>query len=115
MFLPEERERAALIEVVRLGDDQLVAIWEGDSARSALDLIASVPYEEISRCFVPGWMIRAHDGAGPLFEIEFCFRCDGALLRGPVVPEDQRMIHGFAAQSAQAQELLARFRSEEPA
>ncbi|WP_086821829.1 hypothetical protein [Allokutzneria sp. NRRL B-24872] len=115
MFLPDASERAELVEVVRLGDDQLVAIWEGDSARSALALIAGVPHEELKRCFVPGWMIRAHGDAGPLFEIEFCFRCDGALLRGPAVPEAQRTIHGFDAQSAQAQELLARFRSEDPA
>ncbi|MFB9905086.1 hypothetical protein [Allokutzneria oryzae] len=118
MFLPAESERAELVEVIRLGgsdDGLLVAIWEADRARSALDLIASVPHEEIKRCFVPGWTIRAHGAAGPLFEIEFCFRCDGAKLSGPVVAEDQRTIHGFDARSAQAQELLSRFRSEEPA
>lgn len=114
MFLPTTSGRAELVEVIRLdGTDggRPVVIWEAGHARSALALMAGLPDGNIKRCFIPGWEIRAHSDTAFLFEIAFCFRCHGARLRGPTVPADQQVIHGFDSESTAGRELLARFRA----
>lgn len=114
MFLPTASERVELVEVIRLDgtdDGRLVEIWEAGHARSTLALVANLPDGDIKRCFVPGWKIRVHSDTAFLFEIAFCFRCDGAKLRGPTVPADQQVIHGFDSESRASQELLARLRA----
>jgi hypothetical protein len=117
VFLPEARSQAELIEVIQLDQrsdsdsGELVAIWSADQALSALGLIADLPAGEVSRCFFPGWAIRAHSDSSFLFSIAFCFECDGALLKGPTVPVDEQTIHGFEPDSHAARELLLRFRA----
>ncbi|WP_345357435.1 hypothetical protein [Actinoallomurus liliacearum] len=121
MLLPLTRNKAELIEVVRITDparhlmsDELtgdtVAIWEGDDVPEALALVAELPGSEPYRCFLPGWGIRAHGSTGLLFEIAFCFRCHGARLWGPDLPPEQRG-QTFDGGSPTALELLRRFRS----
>ncbi|WP_409491572.1 hypothetical protein [Amycolatopsis sp. cmx-11-12] len=104
-------EPVELIEVIRLGDNELVAIWEAAEARTALTLVAALPKGELKRCFIPGWKILAHSATQFLFEISFCFRCDGALLRGPTVDPEQEIIHGFDSEDSTSRELLARLRA----
>ncbi|UUV33009.1 hypothetical protein NQK81_06030 [Amycolatopsis roodepoortensis] len=114
MFLPVAHDRVELVEVIGpdgTGDDQLVAIWEGDEAQAALTLVAGLPEGELKRCFIPVWKIRAHSGTRFLFEISFCFRCHGALLRGPAVPPEQDTIHAFDSEDSTSRELLARLRT----
>ncbi|MFE5913898.1 hypothetical protein ACFQ6B_33100 [Streptomyces wedmorensis] len=125
MMLPPFQNETELIEVVRItaalrhvnaedlvGDD--VAIWEADEAADALKLISSLPDGELSRCFIPGWGIRAHSSTDLLFQIAFCFRCNGARLWGPGVLGKLNRIHSIDSDSAPAQELLRRFRSAMP-
>ncbi|MFD6322549.1 hypothetical protein ACFWOL_06650 [Streptomyces sp. NPDC058442] len=125
MILPPVQEKTELIEVVRItdpmrhlsvadlvGDD--VVFWEAAQARDALTLIGSVPKGERYRCFTPGWGIRAHSATDLLFRIAFCFHCHGARLWGPGVPAESEGIHGFAADSPPALELLQRLRGSTP-
>ncbi|MEU6762629.1 hypothetical protein ABZ916_08885 [Streptomyces sp. NPDC046853] len=120
MLLPS-CEETELIEVVRLTDPVVnmasadlvgedVALWTADEAGEALALMSSVPDDDLHRCFMPGWGIRAHGASGLLFRIAFCFRCHGARLWGPGVPAEQQGLQGFASQSRAALELLRRFR-----
>lgn len=120
MLLPPTHRKSALVEVVRITDPgrhhssedlegDTVAIWEGDQAEQALALIADLPFDEVYRCFLPGWGIRAHSRTDQLFEIAFCFRCNGARIWGPdLSAELQRQ--SFDAESPAALELLRRFR-----
>lgn len=121
MLLPS-CEKPELIEVVRLTDPvanmasadligEDVALWTADQAREALHLIAAVPDDEVHRCFLPGWGIRAHSSTALLFRIAFCYRCHGARLWGPSVPPEQESLHGFASESPAAVDLLRRFRA----
>lgn len=121
MLLPS-CEKPELIEVVRLTDPVVnmasadligedVALWTADQAREALRLIAAVPDDEVHRCFLPGWGIRAHSSTGLLFRIAFCYRCHGARLWGPSVPPEHEGLHGFAPESPAAVDLLRRFRA----
>lgn len=124
MLLPPTYGKTELMEVVRI-DDPLrhvdsedlagvtVALWERDRAQQALSLIAGLPSGEQSRCFLPGWGIRAHDTTHQLFEIAFCFRCHGARAWGPDLPLARRR-QSFDAESPAALELLRRFRSGPP-
>ncbi|MFE2728465.1 hypothetical protein [Kitasatospora sp. NPDC059327] len=103
MLLPETAAQTKLIEVVRItaptdsgtlvGD--VLEIWVEDQAREVLNLVAELPGDELRRCFVPGYGIRAHSSADLLFEIAFCFRRHGALLLGAGVPAGLRRIQGF--------------------
>lgn len=121
MLLPS-CEKTELIEVVRLTDPvvnvgsadligQDVALWAADQARDALALLAGIPDDELHRCFLPGWGIRAHSSTGLLFRMAFCFRCHGARLWGPAVPVEQEGLQGFASESPAALDLLRRFRT----
>ncbi|MEV8319916.1 hypothetical protein AB0Q95_37735 [Streptomyces sp. NPDC059900] len=121
MLLPS-REKTELIEVVRLTDPVVnmasadligedVALWAADEAAEALALMSSIPDDELHRCFMPGWGIRAHGCAGLLFRMAFCFRCHGARLWGPGVPAEQAGLQGFASESPAAVDLLRRFRA----
>ncbi|MFD7975520.1 hypothetical protein [Streptomyces sp. NPDC059071] len=121
MLLPLTPARPELIEVVRITDPvrhltsgdlsgDTVAIWAGDEIREALDLITDLPGDELYRCFLPGWGIRAHSATDQLFEVAFCFRCHGARVWGPDVTAEQRR-QTFDAQSPAARELLRRFRA----
>lgn len=121
MMLPPVQETTELIEVVRITDPMghltsshlvgdEVAIWEAAEVSGALALIGAVPDSELYRCFVPGWGIRAHGATGLLFEIAFCFRCNGARLWGLSVPAELEGIQGFDPDSPPALELLDRFR-----
>jgi hypothetical protein len=121
MLLPITREKAELIEVVRiidpirhLGSEDLTgdeaARWEAPRTDQVLALIGDLPDSELRRCFSPGWGIRVHSTAGLLFQLAFCFECHGVRLWGPGVPDGQEGLHSFDADSAQARELLQRFR-----
>ncbi|MFF7676075.1 hypothetical protein [Actinacidiphila glaucinigra] len=83
-----------------------IDVWVEDEARSVLGLVGEVPEGERARCFVPGYGLRAHE---VLFEVALCFRCEGALLLGPLVPAELRGIQAFDAGSAPGPELLRRF------
>ncbi|MCX4762302.1 hypothetical protein OG562_15220 [Streptomyces sp. NBC_01275] len=122
MLLPPGRERAELLEIVRISDaarpfgarglvGDAVEVWAGDEVVQALALVGELPDGEKARCFVPGWGLRAYSGddPDPLFEIAFCFRCNGARVRGPDVPAEQRS-QDFDGESPAARELLRRFR-----
>ncbi|MER5258691.1 MULTISPECIES: hypothetical protein [unclassified Streptomyces] len=121
MLLPS-REKTELIEVVRLADPVVntasadligedVALWAADEAREALALMAGIPDDELHRCFLPGWGIRAHSSTGLLFRMAFCYRCHGVRLWGPSVPPEQEGLQGFASESPAALDLLRRFRA----
>ena len=121
MLLPPTRAETELIEVVRIADParhltsreltgDTVAIWAEDEAEEALALVADLPGDELYRCFLPGWGIRAHGADDRLFEIAFCFRCHGARIWGRGVTAEQRH-QTFDAQSPAARELLSRFRA----
>lgn len=126
MILPPAHERAELVEVVRIGDPvrqlgsrglnrevaKVVEVWAGDEVREALALIAGLPDSPTYRCFLPGWGIRAYDARDPdpLFEIAFCFRCNGARVWGHEVPEELGH-QDFDAESPAGRELLRRFRA----
>ncbi|MFJ6623151.1 hypothetical protein ACIQOW_36970 [Kitasatospora sp. NPDC091335] len=119
MLLPETAAQTELIEVVRItaptdsgtlvGD--VLEIWVEDQAREVLNLVAELPGDELHRCFVPSYGIRAHSSADLLFEIAFCFRCHSALLLGAGVPAGLRRIQGFDPDSGPGRELLERFRA----
>lgn len=113
------------MEVVRIGDPagqlgsrglsgEVVEVWVEDEAREALGLAAELPDSAKYRCFLPGWGIRAYDiddpGPDPLFEVAFCFQCNGARIWGRDVPEELRR-QDFDAQSPAGRELLRRFRA----
>ncbi|MGW2616200.1 hypothetical protein [Streptomyces sp. NPDC001500] len=123
MRLPPAHEEARLLEVVRITDPagpfaagtvrgEVVEVWAEDEVRHALALVGGLPDGERSRCFLPGWAVRVHDAVDPepLFEIAFCFRCDGARLLGREVPAELRF-QDFDGESPAAQELLRRFRA----
>ncbi|MGW1348007.1 hypothetical protein [Streptomyces sp. sk2.1] len=121
MLLPNTREKAELIEVVRitdpmrlLGSEGLtgdeVALWEDPRTEQTLALISGLPDGELHRCFFPGWGVRVHGADGLLFRLAFCFDCHGVRLWGPGVPDGQEGIRGFDADSASARELLQLFR-----
>lgn len=121
MLLPLTHRKTELIEVIRitdparhLGSEDLAgdtaALWEGDQAQQALSLIAELPGSELTRCFLPGWGIRAYIATDQLFEIAFCFRCHGARIWGPGLSVEHRG-QSFDAESPAALELLRRFRS----
>ncbi|WP_433890496.1 hypothetical protein [Streptomyces sp. CA-111067] len=125
MLLPTAAVQTELIDVVRItetmsspwadalaGED--TALWEADQVQQALLLVAELPEGELQRCFFPGWGIRARKASESLFEIAFCFRCQGARLWGPVVPADQQGIHSFDPDSAPGRALLALFQSTDP-
>ncbi|MFY4721649.1 hypothetical protein [Streptomyces sp. LaBMicrA B280] len=125
MMLPPVHEKTELIEVVRITDPlrhysaedlvgDEVAIWEAAQVGETLALIGSMPDSELYRCFHPGWGVRAHGAAGPLFQIAFCFQCHGARLWGPGVPGEFTGIHTFDPDSPPALELLQRFRDAVP-
>ncbi|MEV1067287.1 hypothetical protein [Streptomyces sp. NPDC050263] len=123
MRLPAAHERGELLEVVRIADSarpftprglagEVVEVWAGDEVREALALIGALPDSGRYRCFVPGWGIRVYDATDPdpLFEIAFCFRCNGARVQGRDVPSELR-IQDFEAESTAGRELLGRFRA----
>ncbi|MFE7619132.1 hypothetical protein [Streptomyces sp. NPDC057496] len=121
MLLPIAREKAELIEVVRItdavrhiGSEDLtgdeVALWAAPRTDRILALIGDLPDSELHRCFFPGWGIRVHGADGLLFRLAFCFDCHGIRLWGPGVPDGQEGLHGFDPDSAPARELLQRFR-----
>ncbi|MFJ4989037.1 hypothetical protein ACIP9H_35225 [Streptomyces sp. NPDC088732] len=125
MLLPAVSAQTEMIEVVRiteamhspLSDDltgEDTALWEADQVREALALIAELPPGERYRCFVPGWGIRAHGDKELLFEIAFCFHCQGARLRGPGVPPEEQGIQSFDPESIPGRALLALFRTTVP-
>ncbi|MER6953880.1 hypothetical protein [Streptomyces sp. NPDC000618] len=123
MRLPAAHEQGELLEVVRIADPtgpftsrglagEAVEVWAGDEVREALALIRALPDSARYRCFVPGWGIRLYDATDPdpLFEIAFCFRCNGARVLGRDVPAELR-VQDFEAESAAGRELLRRFRA----
>ncbi|MET8980826.1 hypothetical protein ABZX85_35015 [Streptomyces sp. NPDC004539] len=124
MLLPASHVRAEFVEAVRITgpaghltsrglSGEVVEVWVAEEAREVLRLAGELPDGEQHRCFVPGWGLRAHDEAGPLFEIAFCFRCHGVRVWGPGLPPEVRG-QNFDAGSAAALELLARFRACTP-
>ncbi|MGW6707284.1 GNAT family N-acetyltransferase [Streptomyces sp. NPDC054956] len=114
---------AVALEVVRLapGADPwgpvtgtAVALWTGAEAAEALALVESLPPEDVARCFVPAWGIRAHDAElNHLYDVVPCFRCNRVLLTGPAVPERLDGGHGFDGESPAAKALLALLRASE--
>ncbi|MGW6924254.1 hypothetical protein ACWGA9_23725 [Streptomyces sp. NPDC054950] len=126
MRLPLGHDRAELVEVVRIGDParhltsrdlagDVVEVRAGEEVRQLLRLVGELPDSPKYRCFLPGWGIRAYDDTDPepLFEIAFCFRCNGARLWGRDVTQEQRH-QDFEAESAAGRELLRRFRACAP-
>jgi hypothetical protein len=124
-MLPPVHEDAVLIEVVRITDpmrhlssDDLtgkeVAIWEPPQTQHILTLIGELPGAERFRCFIPGWGIRVHSATEHLFQMAFCFRCNGVRLWGPCVPAGREGIHTFDPASPAGQELLELFRTARP-
>ncbi|WP_328913420.1 MULTISPECIES: hypothetical protein [unclassified Streptomyces] len=122
MLLPGAGARTELIEVVRVTsatrdvfpgplDGEDVALWAEDEVRQVPALITELPEGARRRCFTPGWGIRAHGATALLFEISFCFSCNGARLWGPEVPAEHEDIHVFDADSPSAHALLSRFRA----
>ncbi|MEU8718502.1 hypothetical protein [Streptomyces sp. NPDC048663] len=122
MLLPAVSTQTELIEVIRItaamrnplsdalaGED--TALWEAEQVREVLALITELPEGERQRCFLPGWGIRAHSASALLFEVAFCFRCNGARLWGPAVPGEQQGIQSFDPYSTPGRSLLARFRA----
>ena len=61
------------------------------------------------RCFLPRYGIRAHGSEGVLFEIAFCFHCNGAPTLLPGL--DEQDLIAFDADSAPAQRLLEKFKA----
>ncbi|MGQ4401931.1 hypothetical protein ACN6K4_002183 [Streptomyces hayashii] len=123
MRLPPAHREARLLEVVRIADPgapfaagsvrgEAVEVRVEDEVRQALALVGDLPDGEPSRCFLPGWAVRLYDEADPepLFEIAFCFRCDGARLLGREAPAELEY-QDFDGQSPAAQELLRSFRA----
>ncbi|MDI3404535.1 hypothetical protein [Streptomyces cavernicola] len=120
MLLPPSREKTELLEVVRisdpagaLGSERLVgddvAIWDGEDARRAMDLVDALPDGVKHRCFTPGWGLRAHSRTELLFEVAFCFRCHGARIWADGLPVE-RQFQDFDAESGVALELVRLFR-----
>lgn len=105
MPLPLAAAPIEFVEAVRVTAD----VWVEDEARHALGLLGEVPEGERARCFVPGHAVRAHSAHEVLFEVALRFRCDGALLLGPLVPAELRGIQAFDAGSAPGRELLRCF------
>lgn len=125
MLLPLTREKAELIEVVRIADPvrhltaenligEVVAIWGAPQTHQALTLVGDLPEGELHRCFLPGWGVRVHSATDLLFQLAFCFDCHGVRLWGQAVPREQEGIHSFAPDSVPARELLQRFRDATP-
>ncbi|WP_069771077.1 hypothetical protein [Streptomyces sp. LUP30] len=123
MRLPAAHRDARLLEVVRIADPgdpfaaggvrgEVVEVRAEDEVRQTLALVGGLPDGERSRCFLPGWAVRLYDEADPepLFEIAFCFRCDGARLLGREVPAELGF-QDFDGQSPAGQELLRWFRA----
>ncbi|MGW4882944.1 hypothetical protein ACWEPI_41110 [Streptomyces sp. NPDC004262] len=122
MLLPAVSTQTELIEVIRItaamrnpfsdalaGED--TALWETEQVREVLELITELPEGERQRCFLPGWGIRAHSASALLFEVAFCFQCNGARLWGPAVPGEHHGIQSFDPDSTPGRSLLARFRA----
>ncbi|HEY8986406.1 MAG TPA: hypothetical protein VIU15_43390 [Streptomyces sp.] len=121
MLLPASHTSAEFIEVVRITEPaghltarkltgDVVEVWVAEEVREVLGLIKELPDGVRYRCFVPGWGVRVHDDAGPLFEIAFCFRCHGTRMWGPDLPPGLRG-QNFDAESPVALELLGRLRA----
>ncbi|MET8625724.1 hypothetical protein ABZW30_18580 [Kitasatospora sp. NPDC004669] len=127
MLIPTTANLIERIEAVRITDPlgwhawmdgvpgETIGFWE--DAQEVLALVAALPAGTRMRCFTPGFALRAHAGRHPvfpeqvLFEIAFCFRCQGAWLYGPAVTKD--LAHQtFDPDSIPARELLLRFRGE---
>ncbi|MFB7288190.1 hypothetical protein [Actinacidiphila glaucinigra] len=119
MLLPVAAAPIEFVEAVRVTADlfprprtvpgDTIDVWVEDEARHVLGLLGEVPEGERARCFVPGYAVRAHSAHEVLFEVALCFRCNGALLLGPLVPAELRGIQAFDAGSAPGRELLRRF------
>ncbi|WP_093169205.1 hypothetical protein [Sinosporangium album] len=121
MFLPPSFAQTLRLECIRIDDysnshrwvsvpGKIVGTWCGSEATEVIDLVAGLQPSEMTRCFLPGYGIRAHGADHLLFEIAFCFQCHNALLLVPG-PKGQRDLVGFNAESQCAQELLNRFRT----
>ncbi|WP_406207265.1 hypothetical protein OH807_34455 [Kitasatospora sp. NBC_01560] len=127
MQLPTTADIVELIEAVRIDDPHgwpawtdtvpgtSIGVWE--DAQEVLALVTALPAAPRMRCFVPGYALRARTGEHPvfprvtLFEIAFCFRCNGAWSYGPAVTGDKALAHQtFDPASAPARALLDRFR-----
>lgn len=121
MILPAAAPQIQLIECVRIEyteDSHLwsrvpgttIGIWEDADVTTIIDLVTALPDDEVMRCFIPRYGIRAHGPDGLLFEIAFCFRCHGAKIFTPD-PEKRGDLIGFDATSPPAQTLLTKFRA----
>ncbi|WP_329587094.1 hypothetical protein OG500_37465 [Kitasatospora sp. NBC_01250] len=125
MLLPTTADLVELVEAVRITEPhgwyqwtdtvpgETVGLW--DDAQEVLALVAGLPASTRTRCFSPGFAVRAHTGPGQvfsgqvLFEIAFCFHCHAAWFYGQAVtPNLARQT--FDPASAPARELLRRFR-----
>ncbi|MEU9073309.1 hypothetical protein ACFYUY_00445 [Kitasatospora sp. NPDC004745] len=124
MLLPTTADLIERLEVVRIDDPfgwyawkdtvpgETIGWWE--DAREVLADVAALPMGTRMRCFTPGFALRAHTGRHPvfpeqvLFEIAFCFECQGVRLYGPAVTGDLAY-QTFDPGSARARELLRRF------
>lgn len=122
MLLPAVAGQTGLIEAIRITSwtmspfprsvpGEEIGLWAGEDVEQILALIRELPEGIRMRCFTPGYAIRAHDAEGLLFEIAFCFACNGTLLLGPDIPEGLRGIQLFDPDSPPGKELLRRFRA----
>lgn len=118
MKLPPSADTAHHVVVIRIEDSddshrwttipgETIATLDGDRATELLDLVAKLPNGQLARCFIPGYGIRVHGADEPLFEIAFCFQCDGALVLQP----GNSALVGFKAKSRTARALLAQFQA----
>ncbi|MBB1152716.1 MULTISPECIES: hypothetical protein [Amycolatopsis] len=122
MHLPSAADQIRRFECLRITDietrdwagvpGEVLGGWDGDDVAPIAELIAELPAGKLLRCFLPRYGIRAHGSEGVLFEIAFCFRCNGALTLLP--GRDEQDLIAFDADSTPAQRLLEKFKALDP-
>lgn len=120
MLLPSPAQDIRRFECVRITDiethlwtgvpGESIGAWDGDDVTATAELIADLPDGERYRCFTPRYGIRAQGTNAVLFEIAFCFHCNGALIFHSGLPERGELV-AFDADSPPAQDLLSRFKA----
>lgn len=122
MHLPSSADQIRRFECLRITDietrdwvsipGEVLGVWDGEDAAATAELISDLPDGELMRCFLPRYGVRAHGAEGVLFELAFCFRCNGVLTLLPGRAEHE--LDPFDAESAPARRLLEKFKAIDP-
>ncbi|MQY06725.1 hypothetical protein [Actinomadura macrotermitis] len=106
------------IECIRIEDHEgwhgwqsipgaVIGTWHGEQATRITGLLDGLSECGLTRCFLPGYGIRAYDAERLALEVAFCFRCDNLLVLGGGAND----LRGFKTKNRKAQHLLRAFQA----